>query len=115
MVDRSLADTGFHAALKARQGKTDANGIYAQAPVDGIYLKEGPGQSLIYGLVQTNMDGTLLDRQAVDDLGNRLPVTEMGIERDGFRGNSIVINASMGNEETGWAGIYLTELKKPKK
>ena len=40
-----------------------------------------------------------------------LPVTEMGIERDGFRGNSLVINASMGTEEAGWAGIYLTEVQ----
>jgi hypothetical protein len=61
------------------------------------------------------MDGTLLDPEAVDDLGNGLPVTEVGIERDGFRGSSIVINASMGSEETGWAGIYLTEVQKPKK
>jgi hypothetical protein len=49
------------------------------------------------------MDGTLIDPAAVD-----LPVTEMGIERDGFRGNSLVINVSMGTEVAGWAGIYLT-------
>ena len=36
----------------------------------------------------------------------------MGIERDGFRGNSLAINASMGTEEAGWAGIYLTEVGK---
>jgi hypothetical protein len=32
----------------------------------------------------------------------------VGVERDGFRGNALVINASMGSEETGWAGTYLT-------
>jgi len=37
-----------------------------------------------------------------------LPVTEMGIERDGFRGSALAVNVSMGTEEAGWAGIYLT-------
>jgi hypothetical protein len=36
----------------------------------------------------------------------------MGIERDGFRGDSLAINVSMGTEEAGWAGIYLTEIPK---
>jgi hypothetical protein len=36
----------------------------------------------------------------------------MGIERDGFRGNAIVINAAMGSEENGWSGVYLTEILK---
>jgi hypothetical protein len=59
------------------------------------------------------MAGTLLDPEALDpDTGAVLPVTEMGIERDGFRGNSIVINASMGSEETGWAGVYLTQARR---
>jgi hypothetical protein len=39
-----------------------------------------------------------------------LPVTEMGVERDGFRGYSLAINVSMGTEEAGWAGVYLTEV-----
>jgi hypothetical protein len=34
----------------------------------------------------------------------------MGIERDGFRGNSLAVNVSMGTEEAGWAGIYLLHL-----
>jgi hypothetical protein len=113
LVHGNLADVTFHAAFKARTGEV-VDGSYP-APIDGIYLTKAPGQSEIYGLVETGMDGTLLDTEAVDGLGNPLPVTEMGIERDGFRGSSIVINASMGSEETGWAGIYLTELKKPKK
>jgi len=39
-----------------------------------------------------------------------LPVTEMGIERDGFRGSALVINVSMGSEEAGWAGVYITRV-----
>ena len=31
----------------------------------------------------------------------------MGLERDGFRGDALVVNVGMGSEEAGWAGIYL--------
>jgi hypothetical protein len=37
-----------------------------------------------------------------------LPVTAAGIERDGFRDDALAIDASMGGENAGWAGIYLT-------
>jgi len=64
-------------------------------------------------MAETGMDGTRLYPEAIDsETGAVLPVTEMGIERDGFRGNALVSNASMGSEETGWAGIYLTEVQK---
>jgi hypothetical protein len=108
-VDNSLTDATFHAAFKARTGQV-VNGTYP-APIDGIYLRQGPGQAAIRALVETGMDGTLLDPEAVDPLGSHMPVTETGIERDGFRGNSLVVNASMGTEEAGWAGIYLTEIR----
>jgi len=118
LVDGELRDATFHAAFKARTGSV-ANGAYVD-PVDGIYLRKGPGASGIVTVVETGMDGTLLDPEAVyDDDENpgtpavMLPVTEMGIERDGFRGNTLVINASMGTEEEGWAGIYLTEVLNP--
>ncbi|MDD2659790.1 MAG: hypothetical protein PHY54_08940 [Methylococcales bacterium] len=87
----------YHDAFKARTGL-----------VDGIYLVRGPGQPQMKTVIKTGMDGGLFDPEAAG-----LPVTEMGIERDGFRGDSLVINASMGNEETGWAGIYLTRVPKP--
>lgn len=108
LVDGKLTDAAFHAAFKARTGDV-VSGAYTD-PVDGIYLRMGPGKTPLLTLVETGMDGSLIDPEAVDDLGAALPVTEMGIERDGFRGNSLVINASMGTEETGWAGIYLTEV-----
>lgn len=111
LVDGGLSDATFHVAFKARTGAVVA-GAYTN-PVDGIYLTKGPGQSQILTLVQTGMAGTLLDPEAIDwETGAVLPVTEMGIERDGFRGNALVINASMGSEETGWAGIYLTRVRK---
>ncbi len=87
----------YHDAFKAKTGL-----------VDGIYLVRGPGQPQMQTVIKTGMDGGLIDPEAAG-----LPVTEMGIERDGFRGDSLVINASMGNEETSWAGIYLTRVPKP--
>jgi len=111
LVDGSLVDATFHAAFKARTGEV-FDGAYVD-PVDGIYLRQGPGQSRILTVVETGTDGTILDPEAVEaETGAILPVTEMGIERDGFRGNTLVINASMGSEETGWAGVYLTTVQR---
>ncbi len=108
LVNGSLKDPAFHAAFKARTGEV-VSGAYVN-PVDGVYLRRGPNKSPIDTVVETGMDGTLIDPSTpIDQLtGKPLPVTEMGLERDGFRGNSLVINVTMGAEETGWAGIYLT-------
>lgn len=108
LVDGSLTDATSHTAFKARTGSVE-NGAYVN-PVDGIYLRKSPGASPILTVVKTGMDGTLIDPEAVYTSMN-LPVTEMGIERDGFRGNSLSLNVSMGTEEAGWAGVYLTEVQ----
>ena len=113
-VDDSEDDATFHTAFKARTGNIDTdNNVYVD-PVDGIYLRKGSDKkSPIITVVKTGMEGTQLDAEAVDsDTGTILPVTEMGIEREGFRGNSLVINVSMGTEEAGWAGVYLTSVPK---
>lgn len=116
LVDGKLTDATFHAAFKARTGAV-AEGAYVD-PVDGIYLRRGPGVTEIVTVVETGMDGTLIDPEAVyvdEENGGVpmvLPVTEMGVERDGFRGSSLAINISMGTEEAGWAGVYLTEVLK---
>ncbi len=86
------------------------DGAYAN-PEDGIYLRGGSSKSPIVTVVQTGMDGTQIDGMAVDpDTQAHLPVTEMGLERDGFRGNGLAINVIMGTEEAGWARIYLTAI-----
>ena len=117
LVDGRLTNATFHAAYKARTG--DVVGNAYENPVDGIYLSKVPGKGKIVTVVQTGMDGTLIDPEAVfDDDENpdtapvALPVTEMGLERDGFRGNSLAINVSMGTEEAGLAGVYLTDVQK---
>jgi hypothetical protein len=57
------------------------------------------------------MPGTAIDLEAVDPLtGGVLPVTAMGVERDGFRGDALAITVSMGTEAAGWAGVYLTKV-----
>lgn len=107
--------------FKARTGEA-VDGVYAN-PIDGIYLREGvDGPVHFTTLVATGMDGTLFDPAATylptDDAGNvigpetPLPVTTMGIERDGFRGKTLVINVGMGNEASGWGGIYMMDVPK---
>jgi hypothetical protein len=108
--DHKDEDVSYHTAFKARIGSTNASNVY-EYPVDGIYLRKGTEKSPLLTLVKTGMDGTLFDAEAVDpDTNTILPVTEMGLERDGFRGNSLAVNVSMGSEEAGWAGIYLLHL-----
>ena len=53
------------------------------------------------------MDGTTVDPEAPE--GSIIP--ELGIERESLRGRWLTINASMGTEEDGMAGVYLTKVK----
>lgn len=111
LVDGKLSDATFDVAFKARTGSVQ-DGAYVD-PVDGIYLRQGPGLKPFVDVAQTGEDGTLLDPDAVDpDTGAALPVTSLGLERDGFRGDHLVITASMATEAAGWAGIYLTNVPK---
>lgn len=119
LFDRFLFIPIVHTVFKARTGAV-TEGAYVN-PTDGIYHRPSP-LSPISKLVETGMNGTIFDPaatyQPVDDLGNPdgppqpLPVTTMGIEREGFRGDTIVLNIGMGNEESGWAGLYLTKIAK---
>ena len=112
------AGATFRVAFLARSGVIDPDNLYVD-PVDGIYLAEvlGAATPTVTTLVQTGMDGTLLDPDAVwDDDENPatpdvpLPIASLALERDALRGNLLAITASMGVEEAGWAGIYLTEI-----
>jgi hypothetical protein len=114
--DWSLLDATYHTAFKSRTGNVIAGATYDPATtIDGIYLRKGPGASPMTAVVKSKMQGTLFDAGAAytDELTGDtiiLPVTAMGLERDGFRGNALAINISMGTEEAGWAGIYLTHV-----
>lgn len=103
--------------FKARHGQIDPVTNVYKNPVDGIYLASGPGQGPISTLVETGMDGTMLDPNAIWDDDEDpttpkipLPISDLALERDGFRANWLAISASMGVEEAGWAGIYTTEI-----
>jgi hypothetical protein len=98
----------FRSAFKARTAET-VDKVYVD-PVDGIYLREGPGRSPILTVADTTMAGQLLDPDAPVDS----TIIEVGIEREGLRGDWLAINAKMGfeggEEEDDMAGIYITEL-----
>lgn len=113
LVDGNLHDATFHVVFKARTGQV-LKDTYVD-PVDGVYLVRGPGYFPIVSVITSVTDGTLVDPHAVgvDEATGAtvaLPITKLGIERDGFRGRSIAVNIGMGTEESGWAGIYMTEV-----
>lgn len=108
MAVSSGAGSTFKAAFKARSGGL-RNGVYAN-PIDGIYVRKGPGQPTVVTAVDTTMSGQALDPEAPPDS----IVTEVGLEREGFRGRWLAINASMevegGEEEDDMAGVYITQI-----
>lgn len=121
MVGGKLSPKNLYAAFKARTGQISQN-QYVDF-TDGIYFRGNSDPAAQFTtFVATGMDGTLFDPGATyvptDESGNvigpeaPLPVTSMGIERDGFRGDNVVINIGMANEFANWAGIYLTNVKK---
>lgn len=100
----------FRIAFKARSGDL-VDGVYLD-PVDGIYLAKGPGRPEVVTIVDTTMDAQLLDPEAPPGTF----IIELGLEREGFRGDWLVIAAAMGvegaDEEDGMAGIYLTRIRR---
>ncbi len=98
----------YNAVFKAREGEM-VDGLYVD-PVDGIYLGKGPGRSPIVTVVETGMDGEVLDPESPEGS----IITEIGIERESLRGDWLTLNATMGieggTEEEGMAGIYLTRV-----
>jgi hypothetical protein len=99
----------FNTAFKARTGEL-VDGVYVD-PVDGIYLRKGPGQGqVVVTVLDTTMDGQLLDPEAPDNS----TIAELGLEREGLRGDWLAVSAKMGieggEEEDDMAGVYLTRL-----
>jgi hypothetical protein len=83
------------------------------ADIVGIYLREGPGRAPLLTIADTTMNGQVLDPEAPLDS----TIVEVGIEREGLRGDWLAINAKMGveggEEEDDMAGIYITRLGPP--
>jgi hypothetical protein len=65
-----------------------------------------------FALLTSGMDGSILDTAAAG-----LSITALAIERDSFRNGWLVVNASfeglIGDEELGWAGVYLARVPEP--
>jgi hypothetical protein len=103
----------FKAAFKARTVEF-VDGVYDN-PVDGIYLGSWRGAKQdvdIETVLDTTMDGQTLDPEA--PVGST--IAELGLEREGLRGDWLALSAKMGieggEEEDDMAGVYLTELPK---
>ena len=99
----------FRSAFKARTA--DSFDVTYVNPVDGIYLARGPGRSWLSTVVDTTMNGQVVDPEAPADSR----ILEVGIEREGLRGRWLAINAKMGvedgEEEDDIAGVYITTLR----
>lgn len=89
-------------AFKGEQLAPVADAVMAQVQ-DGIYLADlQQRDAALLTLLETGQDGGLLDPQA-----SGLAITALGLERDGFRLGRLAFVASMANEESSWAGIYV--------
>lgn len=96
--------------FKARTGELNGQNVYVN-PVDGIYMVDVRQNSALQVIFETGMDGAALDPALAP---GEFPITNLGIERDGFRGRYLSITATMGDEETGWGGIYLAIVESTK-
>jgi hypothetical protein len=98
-------------AFKARTGEIDPDEQNYIDPIDGIYLKQSPGQSRIITVLDTTAAGFDLDPEAPEDS----TINELGIEREALRGGWLVLTARMGEEgaghEEGLAGIYVARVR----
>ncbi len=113
-----VAASDGRVAFKARTGDLDTNNVYVD-PVDGIYIGYPEKMEGLLTVIETGIDGSSIDPFLPVGL---LPITGVGIERDGFRGKYLAISVAMGietedetEELTDWAGIYRTMINgKPK-
>lgn len=102
-----MALDGFRIAFKGANLDLGMDGIYTRG-MEGIY-SQLVGNSPLMTVVETGMDGGILDPEAVG-----LPIVSVGLERDGFRNGWLAFAASMAiegeteGEVESWAGIYVT-------
>lgn len=99
-----VAVSGGNVVFKARSGFLAKDNTYVD-PMDGLYLKDSLSGKPMEVVAELGMDGAMFDAALTP---GTMPVTGLGIERDGFRGRKLAITLTMANEEAGWGGIYLT-------
>lgn len=76
-----------------------------QDDVTGIYLGV---DDEVFTVADTTMLGELIDPMAAG-----LPITSLGLERDGYRNGLLALNVGMADDENSWAGIYVARVPEP--
>ena len=95
-------------AFKGRFAKMSTKSEYVNI-VDGLYIVDAPARGPLTTVIQTGMDGALVDPNLSPNL---MGITGLGLERDGFRGQHLAINVAMANAEAGWGGVYTTQVNR---
>lgn len=87
-------------------------GRKADSPtIDGIYFTVvGPSLTPVIRTVAET--GPSSDGGVIDDNAAGMPITALGIERDGLRNGWLAFSASMANSLNSWAGVYVTRTVK---
>lgn len=91
-------------------GDVDGEDDVFKEVLSGLYAASSDGTSDIRTIVETGMDGGLIDPDAAG-----IPIVAVGLERDGYRNGRIAFAASMALEgETeedslNWAGLYVAD------
>ena len=101
-------------AVAGRRGATHNVAFKAQSTdgAVGIYLSQKPGRAPIRTVLDTTMPGDVLDAEAPP--GSML--IELGLEREGLRGNWLAVSAKMSaeggeEEDDDMAGVYVTRIR----
>ena len=88
----------------------------SSADRSGIYLNtcSNPAKCSLVTVLDTTTEGTDLDPAYAPPEGSISKIRELGLEREGLRGDWLAINARMGveggTEEDGMAGVYVTRV-----
>jgi hypothetical protein len=79
--------------------------------IDGIYITMvGPAVTPVIRTVAET--GPSSDGGMIDPSAAAMPITTLGIERDGLRNGWLAFSASMANSLNSWAGVYVTRTVK---
>lgn len=108
---RSSSFAGISAGKKDFRVVFKAKTYGAESTLDGIYTVLGPTASTITPVIRVGDKVADLNIDPGAPAG--LEVVSIGLERDGYRGAWLALNAGMLNAVTGdsWAGVYVTNLK----
>jgi len=115
----AMGGTDYAVAFKGRTGEPDPDTHVYVDYIDGVYLRRNGGRSPLMTVVDTTLPANVLDAEAPADTF----ISDVAIEREGFRGTYLAIAASMTGvaephgfagaaleEESTWAGIYVVRV-----